>query len=585
MSIAPDLFPAEQLLEWLPGETLFSLLSRQHQLSGFFVSARTSERFFGIARAGSQHDFPNRLTSLIQRTNGQLGTLEEIASKHTLLAFYRAFMPSEECAYAIECMAGNSVAHLKLRLGILTSRFRAHHPLKACPECMQEDVLKTGWAYWHLEHQYPGVWACTKHSRLLLASTLKATGVHRFQWTLPRLEELTDENDFNAQDNAQEMPQHRLLSLARLIEALVQTGANKPLSMPALYLVYRDNLASRGWITKSGSLRMNEISKEFLQHAEPLRLVYEFQGLPRNTKEAFAMLGRMLRPPRTGTHPLRHIVMIDWLFDGAAPFYEAYRCLERKITSQVPDVVAEPKEDSRRIELHKLLTIDKLSARAAAQAMSIDTQTVLMWARQMGLNTPTRAKKMSTALTIKVVSALRKGVDKKEVVRQSGLSESTVNRVLLSDRDLHQAWQAARVDQARQRARQAWLALLDPGQDSGVKWMRTLEPQAYAWLYRNDRVWLNAHKPTAVSVRDVAKKSAVDWSSRDVQLSAEVRRVALRLLIDNKVNHLFFWQLYQHIPELKAKRSVLHRLPLTRAAIDDVLKAKSPLEAGLWESA
>ena len=296
------------------------------------------------------------------------------------------------------------------------------------------------------------------------------------------------------------------------------------------------------------------------------------------------MLGRMFRPPRTGTHPLRHIVMIDWLFDGAAHFYEAYRSLERKKTNRVPDVVAEPTEDSRRRELHRLLTVDKVSARAAAQAMSVDTQTVLMWARQMGLNTSTRAKKMSTALTIKVVSALRKGVDKKEVVRQSGLSESTVNRVLLSDRDLHQAWQAARVDQARQRARQAWLAVLEPGQISGVKWMRTLEPKAYAWLYRSDRDWLNAHKPAATPLRQMDKKSAVDWSVRDVQLSAEVRRVALRLLIDNKVNHLFFWQLYQHIPEIQAKRSILHRLPLTRAAIEAVLKVKSPLKTGLWGS-
>ena len=115
--------------------------------------------------------------------------------------------------------------------------------------------------------------------------------------------------------------------------------------------------------------------------------------------------------------------------------------------------------------------------------------------------------------------------------------------------------------------------------------MRTLEPKAYAWLYRNDRVWLNAHKPTATPLREMDKMPAVDWSVRDVQLSAEVRRVALRLLIDNKVNHLFFWQLYQHIPELKAKRSVLHRLPLTQAAIDAVLKAKSPLKIGLWGSA
>jgi hypothetical protein len=47
-------------------------------------------------------------------------------------------------------MEGDTLAHFKLRLGILTSRFRANHPLKACVVCMAADRNRFGWAYWHL---------------------------------------------------------------------------------------------------------------------------------------------------------------------------------------------------------------------------------------------------------------------------------------------------------------------------------------------------------------------------------------------------------------------------------------------------
>jgi hypothetical protein len=43
---------------------------------------------------------------------------------------------------------------------LLTSRFRAHHPLKACEYCFVEDVRDHGWAYWHPQVQVtPRVWS------------------------------------------------------------------------------------------------------------------------------------------------------------------------------------------------------------------------------------------------------------------------------------------------------------------------------------------------------------------------------------------------------------------------------------------
>ena len=193
MDRTDDIFGAPTLLAWLPGETLFSLVSRHHYFWGHALSARTCEQFFDHPRAGSQHDLPSRLSHFVSRTAASFGNVEKVASEHTLLAYYAAFISAEELVNAIACMAGGSVAHLKLRLGILTSRFRANHPLKACAVCMVEDRAAFGWAYWHVDHQYPGVWICQTHGQQLQESTLKATNMERIsvafslRGTLPRL--------------------------------------------------------------------------------------------------------------------------------------------------------------------------------------------------------------------------------------------------------------------------------------------------------------------------------------------------------------------------------------------------------------
>ena len=524
MSTTSDLFSDTQLLQWLPGETLFSLLSRQHLLSGAALASRTSERFFGRSRAGSQHDFPSHLASFVERTGGQLGDLRSVAEDRTLLSFYRAFISPLECRQAIESMAGDSVAHLKLRLGILTSRFRAHHPLKACPACMAEDWQLTGWAYWHMGHQYPGVWTCAKHSQVLLASKLKATGVQRFQWSLPRSNELCDAHLPTSSDALD-----RFDRLSQLIGALVDIGTDEPWSVPSLYLTYRNALKSRGWLTMTGSLRMKVIVPEFLEFVRPLRCVDELKGLPRTSSEAYDMLGRILRPPRSGTHPLRHLVMIDWLFGDARVFQQAI-CVQHPAESPLRSEVAVQSEDPRKSELRRLLVDERSSARAAAKTLRIDTQTALLWAEQLGLAVSRRPQKLSEDVRLIVETALRGGTGKEDVQRQAGLSASSVNRLLLADPALHKAWTQARMDGARKEARTAWQALLDAGSDQGIKWMRSLEPRAYAWLYRNDRAWLDAHRPAALMNSQRSRNPAVDWDARDVELSAEVRAMSLRLM-------------------------------------------------------
>jgi len=95
---------------------------------------------------------------------------------------------------------------------------------------------------------------------------------------------------------------------------------------------------------------------------------------------------------------------------------------------------------------------------------------------------------------------------------------------------------------------------------------RLAEPAVYAWLYRNDHNWL---KTQTLAMERVVRgpQARVDWDQRDRQLSDQVKRVALELHEAEPKLRIKLFQIYQRLPELKAKLFKLDRLPLTRSEL------------------
>lgn len=588
MDQVADLFESPKFLSWLPGETLFSLVSRHHYFRGHVLAAHTCEEFFGHRRAGSQHDLPSRLSQFVRRTRGCFGDVEEIAKHHTLLSSYAAFLPPDELKNAVVSMSGDSVAHLKFRLGILTSRFRANHPLKACEACIDADRAAFGWAYWHMEHQFPGVWICQKHGQLLRESTLKATGVERFEWHLPA------EETFRSWPvelhEAMQREQVALQSLSELVCELVSQAPEGSIDASRLQEVYRVELARRAWVTSGGSLRMTAIAASYLDHVKHLRVLPELEALPVTLEEAAIQLGRMLRPPRSGTHPLRHLVLINWLFGSAEAFRQCYLSAVRSITTLSPGTVlheeqsAKDAKDLRRDQLVVLLSGQNQSLRMAAKSLGVDVGTAMAWAAQAGLSVPRRPKKLTGHLRRQAITDLQSGADKAVVAANAGVSVITITKLLLSEVGLHAAWCQARETKARVSARQAWEELLQTHKGLGVKFIRALNPSAYIWLYRNDRAWLDDHKPDRPAETMALGRARVMWDARDEALSEVVKRAVLELRKRLGTAQIKLWQIYQAVPELKAKLAALHRLPLTRRVIDLALRRRSsgPTEPDLF---
>jgi transposase len=561
-----DLFDGHiPLLPWLPDETLFSLCSRLHKLWGSTRAGRTAEILFGSGRTGCHHDFPSGIEFFSRCTGERLGSIEYVAGERTLLRYYRPFISSDDWRAAVSAMSGRSVAHLKYRLGLLTSRFRANHPLKACASCMAEDVESTGWAYWHLPHQFPGMWVCPIHGQALYVSTVKSTGVERFLWHLPQSERLMP---------AVATPpdvMRALTSLAQTVVDLVLRSVEAGmlairLSQP--FLLRR--AGELGWVTDGGHLRMALAAKSYLEYCAPLRGIPELSALPSTHAQSVAQLGPLLRGDLSRTHPLRILLAIDWLFGGATQFHDATR-LGDGHAAQSPGpakrgCVKNPATSKQRAQVLALVAAGSSATAAAAQA-GVAVATAMAWLASAGVRVPRRPKLLDAKVRARLIKSLRAGMDKAKAAEGYGISQVTVTCVLRTEVGLQSAWHQARYEAAQRAARRSWLNAARRFPGLGTKQLRDLVPGSYAWLYRNDRVWLSEHVPPKLTRAPASVR--LQWDQRDEQLSTQVRRLVMQLQLANGARPVRLWQLYQAIPELKAKLAQLDRLPLTKRVIEE----------------
>jgi hypothetical protein len=444
---------------------------------------------------------------------------------------------------------------------------------------MSKDRQNHGWVTWHLAHQYPGVWFCPHHNTPLMSSRLKSTGVDRFLWCLPANDELTAWDQYT-----RPMGADALASLAAFISRLyalkLQDGE---LSVDAMQAVIRTELLERGWMTAAGQLRLAALSKPYLDHVRPLRVLPELNALAEDEHEVKTQVGRLLRPMRSGTHPLRWLVMANWLFGSAETFLRAVRISAAQRSEEPPFTVCEPtnlKNTHGEVDIRQKI-VERARAGESVTSLAteahVDVTTVMAWVAAAGILVERRPKKLKVDRLEPLLSDLRGGMGRDEAAKRHAISLATVDKILRTEVGLHQVWRTVRLERARTDARSIWSALNDQSPGAGAKLMRFMEPKTYAWLYRNDRAWLVDNSPSRQ--RDVTpQKTSVRWDERDLALSQQVQRALDELQQAGGGRRVHLWQVYQAVPELKPKLHVLARLPLTKRALESAVafRRKAP---------
>ena len=337
---------------------------------------------------------------------------------------------------------------------------------------------------------------------------------------------------------------------------------------------YLSRLKDRGLVKESGlQIKPRELGVQFSEHAQVLRVTPELMELPNTVDEAIAFARKMIAP-RTGTHPLRHLVWINWLFGGWGHFFQAYENFSEDIAIE-PDLLPPeiPVDNPKKTELINLLTKEGLTITGAAKRLEIDFGTAAAWATKAGIKVPARPSKMTPEIRGQMIRALNNGDDKEVIAITHSLSITTVTKLLSTEVGLSEAWHQARFKKAQDSHRQAWQSVITNNPNLGVKAVRVLEPAAFMWLYRHNREWLT-EESAKLSKAPRQNHSNVDWDARDEALAQQVKETALKLFEENPHKRILLWMIYQRLPHLKAKLAKLERLPLTKSAITSALKYK-----------
>lgn len=567
--------PLPPIATWLPDELLFSLASRHHVLACHVRARDTCLELFGHPQRGSAHDLPSRIDEFVSRTIGALGDAETIIRERTVLPFYLALQAPVAAANAIAAMRGDKVGPLKANLGLFAAGFGAMHVLKACPVCMEADRTH-GTPYWHRSHQLPGVWVCLAHEEPLLACNVKATGVGRFLWFLPGPHVLCDPGVEIAESD---------MGIWRGFAECAVGMLNLPIGFhfepSRLARAHHAAAAQRGWVLPSNRLRLLPMSSGLLEATTVLQRAPDLAALPGDERTVAAQFARLLYESRGTNQPIRHCVLALSLHGGWDAFMAAYEATAKE---SVPGRVSLPEQrscdhprDPRRETLLTLVNEKGSSASAAARQAGVTVATAMAWLCQSGHRVAPRAKVLKLSTRRRAIRALRQGTPKADVAGAVGVSVETVTRLLRTEPQLRLQWREAALARARDAARSEWLDLLQRHPTATITQARRSAPAAFAWLYRNDRAWLDEQASQCAQAAR-SNHASVDWDRRDGTLSQAILGAGLTIQRERQGKRVTVGIVCQHVPALKPLVNKLDRLPQTRVALDQVIRRR-PVDA------
>jgi transposase len=475
-------------------ETLYSWCGAVHRRSSAASAIATSEQLFGSRHAALLHDFPAHLDALVHRTEGTLGEARALALRHTILGYFLAFRGPADAEAILHRIRVASFPALKMRLGIPASRVGGYHPLRSCSECTREDMSLIGRPLWHVEHQLPSVFVCRRHFRPLVQHRHRISPVHQRIWLLPTDTSSSERLEtYVASDRA-------LGALLRLAEFSSQAFLLEPGHAEGKRLTnaYRAWAVRAGGMTRFGYLRHHRLLDALRDTLELLRETLTRLGPASFSLNLDALLSSLARTRPKPAHPLKHLLIITSMFERWESF------LDYLVPSADEAACNKPREDARAntrrdVADNKaafLSYVDqRLSIRAAALSAGVSVATGVRWAKRSGIVFPSRAKLLSPAVLSRLKRDLGAGQERRRAAERAGVSKATVDRLLSTDHALRDRWQAARHETARSRSRLAILNAVRRSPQLRTSEIRKANPAAWTWLYRHDKLWLEAALP------------------------------------------------------------------------------------------
>ncbi|MFO1315488.1 MAG: TnsD family Tn7-like transposition protein [Burkholderiales bacterium] len=546
---------------WLADETLYSWCGRYHQASGNALDATTCEQLFGAPRRGAAHDFPVGIDAFVERTAGTLGDAVSVIRERTLLPFYLPWHSMLTQRYAMASLRAPMPGMLKFRLGLLTGRFGAHHPLRACDDCRSEDTQLHGVPYWHRLHQCPGVYLCPRHGAPLRTAQVKANGVGRFLFFLPQDRYLGPTPRY---DRTQCIALAKLARFATSVVDVVPSTVYEPMRLAE---TYHARASEFGLTRGTRALARSALARAYAAATAPLACVDDLAPALGDAETVGERVARLFRTPRGRTHPLRHLVLMACLFTEWDDFAQAYRTGATPGAREPVRRRAPAASDAVRERFLRDVSERGASITAAASTAGIAVATAQDWAARAGIRVPTRPKRLRGDLRSRVVAGLQRGHAQAAIADALHIPPALVRTVLRTEVGLRDQWRDALLRARRDHWRRALRTLRLRHPAWPRKKLRTRFQAGYAWLRRHDRPWLERVLPSPTPRGSQGNHCRTDWAQRDRKLREALLAWVSRERVRRERRRLLPWQVCQAVPALRTQRCHLDRLPLTKAVL------------------
>jgi len=500
-----------------PDELFYSLISHI-QLYNAIPNAKTALKLLlGSRCVIPSIDLPTHL-DYFQQNLGAFSPfmdVNELIENATLHPYYRTFLSpirNELIASKLGNTDGNG---LKTTAGIVANRFGASVKLKSCPECAANDIAIYGAPYWHRAHHLPGVDICVFHHKILNTFEVQSHLDNRHILLTPSTSTPVVNNT---------LVSNLAIKFAQLSFDLLNARIknHEPESRKQAYL---DGLRNKHLIKGSQQVRWEKLINGMRDYYDNFNWFSYQKRLFSSEKNPMRWLQDLIQRPERAVHPICHLLLIGYLFETLDNFSDY---LQKQETLSTPIKKITSCKSNTEIE-NSVLQNQSLSCREIAKRYDVSTNYVVKLRRILGVAIIERKKTLNTLLVVAIRNDLLSSLTVKEIAIKHDISAVSVYRILETSKDILSCRKEVLKTIERNSRRAKWRQLMTSYPKPSIKLLRSIAPDTYSWLYKNDWRWLSKKNKTLASPRNPITALKIDWKQRDIKYANDAISIATEL--------------------------------------------------------
>jgi hypothetical protein len=468
-------------------ETIYSWLSRWVYDSPYPSIGGMLSHLLGTRNKQLDSTFPSFVKALSDVSGIDAKIL---INQHTIVPYFKHFCEPQLFEEVLNDIYNGNTQTTHSKMSITAGRINESKWLNYCPQCVDEDVKEYGIAYWHVNHQLPGVSACVKHN-------LKLKGVIKCRRaTIKPPQKISEDEYIYANQES--------LELANISLVLLNDEAPK-LDGEVISGLYRHKLLSMGLASSCLSIHQAELRQLLERYWRPIMDVEAIKSTFELEKSR-SYPASLFYHPESHHHPLKHLLMIVMLFGSLDELYTFQLSISTK-----PKKTIEPSK----FNMHKetKLALKALqngeSLRQASYFSGLSIVKVKQIAVINGIAIERREQRLFEKDRELILKKLKRYEPTQKIAKSMTCSVGAVEQILSQNPEVVEQRKTERFTRNSIYHRtKLIIAMRDIAHNTRGKIQKAARTH-YTWLFRYDKAWLYRILPPkqpAKYWRNISKK-------------------------------------------------------------------------------